>query len=397
MAAAMVSRSPLADVSSTRMQGLDSAKNRQNCKLYSILRPKHPLTSLSANIHQKIKAHLKQQTKTTCSPKSALKKHILLSTTKHKHLFDITTLASPLKRARAPERTYDDDDLESNSDSDCIDPAMWSPKRGCNNFQKAILLKKSLKTPRSTNLRLERLGLKTPAGGKENGESGLANEVERPESPVPIVIDRVSPSTIAVMDAAIHRREMHMRASGRLAAQDDTEMADASPMALKLSQQSPQILHGIQAEFKAMRRNTAFTILEQTDTDTALQIMQQEASLVKVTTQNILNSCDAIAVEYEEDKENTPPEGHGFSRQHVATDALVAKQIKLARRQAVKIGGGERAAMGNLELKKEDSGSGERNWALFTSVKDKETRAVMYAAAKKVAGSFGFCIDEEEL
>ena len=48
MAAAMVSRSPLTDVSSTRMQGLDSAKNRQNCTLSSAPKPlQNPLTPCS--------------------------------------------------------------------------------------------------------------------------------------------------------------------------------------------------------------------------------------------------------------------------------------------------------------------------------------------------------------
>jgi len=246
-------------------------------------------------------------------------------------------------------------------------------------------------------VRLERLGLKTPGVGLGNGKSGLENEVAA--SPLPIVVDRVSPSTVAVMGAAIHRRETHLRASGRLPdSEDDIEMADASPLS-KPSQSSPQVVQGLQTEFRAMRQHTSFTILEQSDTDATLQIMQQEASLVKVTTQNVINSCDAIAVEYEEDKENTPPEGHGFSRQHVTADAKTARQIKTARRNAIKMSGGERAAMGDLEVEVGE-GMGEGTGmgvGVFTTVKVKETRAVMHAAAKRAAGSFGFCVDEEEL
>ena len=326
-----------------------------------------------------------------------MKRHILLTSAKHKHLFDITHLASPLKRTREPERTYndDDDDLESNSDSDCIDPAMWSPKRGCNNFQKAILLKKAMKTPKTARLRLDRLGLKTPSVALGNGKSGLENEVAA--SPLPIVVDRVSPSTVAVMGAAIHRRETHLRASGRLPdSENDIEMADASALP-KLSQSSPQVVQGLQASFKATRHNTSFTILEQSDTDAALQIMQQEASLVKVTTQTIIGTCDAIAVEYEEDKENTPPEGHGFSRQHVTADAKTARQIKAARRNAIKMSGGERAAMGDLEIEMGKGIGMGVGVGVFTTVKEKETRSVMHAAAKRAAESFGFCVDEEEL
>jgi len=123
--------------------------------------------------------------------------------------------------------------------------------------------------------------------------------------------------------------------------------------------------------------------------------MQQEASLVKVTTQTIIGTCDAIAVEYEEDKENTPPEGHGFSRQHVTADAKTARQIKAARRNATQLSGGARAAMGDLEVEvREEMGMAV---GVFTMVKDEETRAVMHAAAKRAAGAVGFCVDEEEL